>query len=191
MVVVQPRLRPDDLERLLDNGEIDPETSLELVDGEIVWLTCPKGIDHARIVVIIARLVGPFVDAIGAWLFSESVGYLVGTDNMNLRIPDMSILTKERFDIFAEGRAWGIGAPDLAVEVLSPEQYGEPYARQKVPEYLGSGAKVVWLVNPENRTVRIYEAGRADFSVYSGDAEITLDQIAPGFRVPISSFFPE
>ena len=139
---------------------------------------------------LIGRAVWPFIDAIGAWLFSESVGYLVGPGNMNLRIPDMSILTKERFAIFSEGRAWAIGAPDLAVEVLSPEQHGEPYARQKVPEYLGSGAKVVWLVNPEDRTVRVYEAGRADFTIYSGDAEITLDQIAPGFGAPISSFFP-
>ncbi len=52
-------------------------------------------------------------------------------------------------------------------------------------------AKVVWLVNPEDRTVRVYEAGKSEFAIYSGDAEITLDQIAPGFRAKVSSFFPE
>ena len=76
---------------------------------------------------------------------------------------------------------WGEEGPDLCVEVLSPEQHGEAYARSKVAEYLDSGAKVVWLVDPEQRTARVYEAGKREFATYSGDAEITLDVIAPAF----------
>ena len=60
-----------------------------------------------------------------------------------------------------------------------------------MPEYLNAGARVVWLVNPDNRTVRVFEAGSDEVRVYSGDAEVTLDQLAPGFRAPISAFFPE
>jgi Uma2 family endonuclease len=74
--------------------------------------------------------------------------------------------------------------------VLSSEQYGEPCARQKVPEYLEAGSKLAWLVNPANRTVRVFESGRDDVTAYSGDAEIALDQIVPGFRASISAFFP-
>jgi hypothetical protein len=45
-------------------------------------------------------------------------------------------------------------------------------------------------VNPEERTVRVYAAGRSEILTYTGDAEITLDRVAPGFRAPVSSFFP-
>jgi hypothetical protein len=33
--------------------------------------------------------------------------------------------------------------------------------------------------------------GNDEVRVYSGEAEITLGQLAPGFRAPISAFFPE
>src|SRR5436309_813285 len=128
-----------------------------------------------------------FADLTGGRLGVTSLYFRLGE---NLRAPDVSLTLKDRRSIFGPHRIWGIGAPDLAVEVLSPEQYGEPYARQKVPEYLNAGAKVVWLVNPENRTVRVFEAGSDEVRVYSGDAEVTLDQLAPGFRAPISAFFP-
>jgi Uma2 family endonuclease len=59
-----------------------------------------------------------------------------------------------------------------------------------VPEYLAAGAKVVWLADPDAKTVRVYEAGKAEYVIYSGDAEITLDAIGPGFRAPVSVFFP-
>jgi hypothetical protein len=47
MVKVMTLLTPDDVERMYDNGEIDPEADFELVDGEIIWLTEPKGARHA------------------------------------------------------------------------------------------------------------------------------------------------
>ncbi len=74
--------------------------------------------------------------------------------------------------------------------MLSPEQHGEAYARPKVAEYLAAGAKVVWLVDPDAQTVRVYEPNRDDYAIHSVETEITLDQIAPGFSAPVRSFFP-
>lgn len=172
---------------MLDSGEIPPDRDFELVDGEIIWLTLPSQYHNAVIMAILRHLI-PFADAIGARPGSEGLGFRLG---QNLRAPDVSLILKDRLAIARGQRRWAIEAPDLAVEVLSPEQYGEPYARQKVPEYLGAGAKLVWLVNPETRTVRVFESGSDEVRVYSGDAEITLDQLAPGFRAPVSAFFPE
>jgi hypothetical protein len=50
---------------------------------------------------------------------------------------------------------------------------------------------LVWLMNPRSRTVRVFAAGASEVAVYSGDAEITLDPLATGFRAPVSAFFPE
>ena len=81
-------------------------------------------------------------------------------------------------------------APDLAVEVLSAEQHGEPYARRKIAEYFGAGGTVVWLVDPEAKTVRAYEAGKAEHTVHSDGDLLTLDAIAPGLGSPVSASFP-
>ncbi|MBV8084585.1 MAG: hypothetical protein JO247_07195 [Chloroflexi bacterium] len=59
-----------------------------------------------------------------------------------------------------------------------------------MPEYMAAGARVVRLVSPETRTIRAFYAERDDVEVYSGDAEITLDALAPGFRASIAGFFP-
>lgn len=121
---------------------------------------------------------------------TESYLYRVAPQKRNLRAPDIALTTKERRHIFPVPKGWATEAPDLCVETLSSGQYGEAHAKPKVAEYLSAGAKVVWLVNPENQTVRVYAAGRQD-SIYPADADITLDQVAAGFRARVSSFFPE
>lgn len=182
-------LTPDDVLRMQLAGELNREEPFELVDGEIVWLTFAAW-RHGRIVGAIYLLLAPFAQRIGALVFSDGVGYRVGADLMNLRGPDVSLVTRERRHIFNNEAPWGSEAPDLAVEVLSPQQGGEGYARPKVSEYFAAGAKVVWLVNPENRTVRAYEAGKLEVLTYPETEEITLDAIAPGFRARVGDFFP-
>jgi Uma2 family endonuclease len=59
-----------------------------------------------------------------------------------------------------------------------------------VAEYLAAGSKVVWWIDPDARTVRIYEPNRDDYAVYSAEADINLDRIAPGFSARVASFFP-
>jgi len=190
MVEVTTLLTPEDVERMHDRGEIDPEADFELVDGEIVWLTKPSDPRHARIAVLIIVALHPFAQRIGAWLMDESYLYRTTAERRNLRAPDIAMTSKERLHLFPSDRGWGTEAPDLCVEILSPGEYGESYARRKVPEYLAAGAKVVWLVHPRNCTVRAFEAGRDEVATYSGEAGITLDAIAPGFQAAVSSFFP-
>ena len=189
VVVVERRISPEDLERMLDEGELDYQYELELVDGEIIYLGLPS-LYHNAVVLAILRLLFPFADTIGGRLFGEAAGFRTGPEGRNLRAPDVSLVTASRIAIVEGDGRWGLAAPDLAVEVLSPDQYVDAYARQKVPEYMAAGARVVWLVNPEARTVRAFYAARDDVEVYSGDAEITLDALAPGFRSSIAGFFP-
>jgi Uma2 family endonuclease len=189
MVVRKPLLTPADVERMLKHGEIDLDANWELVDGEIVWLS-PSNRYHGRVCAAIVVALGAFVRLIGAALLCNDPGFIVGTHRHQLRGPDVALVTRERLYILERGSTWGSEAPDLAVEVLSPEQHGEAYARPKVTEYLAAGAKVVWLVDPESRTIRVYEPNRGDYAVYSEDTEITLDAIAPGFSAPVRSFFP-
>jgi Uma2 family endonuclease len=189
MVVRKPLLKPADVEGMLRRGEIQPDASWELVDGEIVWLS-PGNHEHGWVCALIVAALAPFAARTGAALLCNDAGFIVGADRQQLRGPDVALVTKERLEILERGSTWGQAAPDLAVEVLPPELHGEAYARPKVAEYLAAGAKVVWLVDPDARTVRVYEPNRDDYAIYSAGAEITLDAIAPGFSAPVHFFFP-
>jgi len=50
--------------------------------------------------------------------------------------------------------------------------------------------EIVWLVSHENRTVRVYQAGKREFTTFSVEDEIALDAISAGFQAPVSAFFP-
>lgn len=189
MAVVQPLLTPDDVGRMFKAGELDREAQFELVNGEIIWVTFPSLYPN-RVVGAIYVLIAQFAEGIGGVAFSDGAGFRVGRDRMNIRGPDVALVSRERRHIVPRDANWGADAPDLCVEVLSPEQGGEAYAHPKITEYFDAGAKVVWLVDPEVRTLRAYETGKREFTTYAGDNEITLNMIAPGFRAPVSVFFP-
>jgi Uma2 family endonuclease len=189
MAVVQALLTPDDVARMLTAGELDREEQFELVDGEIIWLSFAS-LYHNQVCGAIYVLLLSFAKLIGGIAFVDGAGFRVGPSRMNLRGPDVALVTRERRHIVPREAMWGTEAPDLCVEVLSAEQHGEAYARPKIAEYFAAGAKLVWLVDPERRTVRAYEPGKREFTIYSVEDEIALDAIAPGFRAPVSSFFP-
>lgn len=189
MVVRKPLLTPAEFEGMLARGELDADAFLELADGEIVCLS-QANLYHNRVCIAIIAVLLPFAKRIRAELFSEGAGFMVGARCQQVRSPDVLLVTRERLRIVPAGGVLGTEAPDLAVEVLSPEQHGEAYARPKVAEYLAAGAKLVWLVDPENRTVRVYERDRTEYAIYPAEVEINLDAIAPGFSAPVHSFFP-
>lgn len=189
MVVVKPRLSPNDFVAMIERGELDENGFHELVDGEVIGVS-PPYLYHGEVVMAVVLALASFVREIGAKLFGDNVGYLVGETRQQVRCPDVSLVGADRLHIVPSDAHLGTEAPDLCVEVLSGGQRTEGYARPKVAEYFAAGAKVVWLVDTEAKTVRAYEAFRSDYGVYSGDAEINLDAVAPGFEAKISSFFP-
>jgi len=189
MAVVKPLLTVDDIERMIRNGEIDPDREFELVNGEIVWMA-PAHYPQTTICALITIELGPFAKRIGALLFDSSGGFRVGDRNHQLRAPDVSLVVKERRHIARAG-SFQSEAPDLAVEVLSDDQMGRVYQRTKTGEYFAAGAKVIWFVDYRTHSVMVYEAGKSEFTVYSESDYITLDQIAPGFSCRVSEFFPD
>jgi Uma2 family endonuclease len=77
------------------------------------------------------------------------------------------------------------GSPDLAIEVVSPSDTAK-HLKRKVSSYLQGGAKCVWIVFPEDRSVMIHTAGlvrelKAD--------QLIDDSILPGFSTPVAAFF--
>src|SRR5260221_4880252 len=75
----------------------------------------------------------------------------------NTRIPDVGYITAETAQRQDEN-SFMKGAPDLAVEVVSPSNKPEEM-HQRAGEYLSAGSKLVWIVDAETRTVDVYREG--------------------------------
>jgi Uma2 family endonuclease len=81
------------------------------------------------------------------------------------------------------------GAPDLAVEVLSPDE-GPAAVREKVAEYLAAGVALVWVVDtaPDRETVTVHRPGQPARVLGRGDL-LTGEDVLPGFRLPLAELW--
>ena len=79
------------------------------------------------------------------------------------------------------------GVPLLAVEILSPNDTVDEI-HEKVGTYLSAGMALVWIVDPYDRTVTIYQP-HAPPSFVNERQELVGDPVLPGFRVPLADLF--
>jgi Uma2 family endonuclease len=181
-VATKTRYTPEDLLTMPDGDRY------ELVDGELRdrkmsrWSSFVAG----RIYNLLMNYseTGPF-----GWVFPEGTSYQCFPDAPEkVRKADVSFIARERLPLDqATDEGHTSLAPDLAVEVLSPNDLAYEVDR-KVQEYLTARVRLVWVVNPETRTVAVY---RLDGTVsrYGERDEITGEDVLPGFRCPVAAFF--
>jgi Uma2 family endonuclease len=79
-------------------------------------------------------------------------------------------------------------APDLAVEVVSPDETMYEF-EQRLGDYQEAKIPLVWEVNPKFRFVRIHRLNR-DAERLNESAILTADPVLPGFSVLVSELFP-
>jgi len=158
----------------------------ELVRGEIVMMS-PAGSRHGSVVArLTGRLVG-FVDEhpLGT-VFGAETGFQICCNPDTVRAPDVGFVRAERVEGELPGGFFP-GAPDLAVEVLSPgDRASEVLA--KVQDWLGAGCAGVWVVDPHTRSISVYHA---DGSVAILRERDVLDggDLLPGFLLPVAEVF--
>jgi Uma2 family endonuclease len=120
-------------------------------------------------------------------VFGET-GYVLARDPDTVRGPDLSFIARERLVGFDDTKFFE-GAPDLAVEILSPSNRpGE--IRAKVAEYLTAGARLVWLVDPEHGVVTIYREFLRPRAVGAGDV-LDGEDVVPGFAIAVGQLLPQ
>ena len=80
-------------------------------------------------------------------------------------------------------------APDLAIEVVSPND--KVYVLdQKLAEYRDAGVKLIWVVNPNSRNIRVYRLDHT-FAEFLENDTITGESVIPGFSILVSELLPE
>jgi Uma2 family endonuclease len=173
VTAVKQRLTEEEFLRLPDDGR-----KYELVEGEAREV--PAGVLHDAIVMRIGFLMYPSAQKVG-FLAASSAGFKMVTGN--IRSPDVSLVLRERLPEGKPPQGFLEGAPDLAIEVLSPnEDWAE--LGQKLGEYFASGTKQVWLVDPEKHMVTVYKS-LTEVRVFYADDEISTE-LLPSFRCKVS-----
>jgi Uma2 family endonuclease len=163
------------------------EFRAELINGELITMPL-AGYPHGRIA---ARIAGPleqfvFDKDFGA-VFIADTGFKLTSNPDTVLGPDVAFVSKQRMKEIDESKVHFPGPPDLAVEVLSPGDRPNK-VRTKISQWLGFGAKQVWIVDPKFRTVAIYRS-LSDTTTFSGDAQLEADDILPGFRISLERIF--
>jgi Uma2 family endonuclease len=159
----------------------------ELLAGWILSEPHP-GFDHAAICNKVSWLLNCFVRprALGFVLVGEG-GFLLAQHPPTVRIPDVSFVRQER-GVQGVGTFRPLpGPPDLAIEVLSPSNRpAEMHA--KVADYLAAGCPLVWVIDPEHRSVAVHRNLLFPLMLNEDDV-LGGGDVLPGFSVPVREIF--
>lgn len=158
----------------------------ELVDGEIV--VSPAGMRHGRIVVKLTGRLDSYVDKkrLGM-VFDSSTGFrmLAG----NVRSPDVSFVSTARLPEGGIPKGFGEFGPDLAVEVLSPDDR-EADLFKKLGEYFAVGVRLIWVIDPDRECAVAYRSLTQTRQIAARDF-LDGEDVVPGFRCRLSGILVE
>ena len=157
----------------------------ELVAGVIVAEPFPTA-HHDRTFRRLLGILGDFVQTRELGEVFGETGYVLARDPDTVRGPDLSFVSRERLSNFDDARFFS-GAPDLAVEILSPSNRREEM-HAKVADYLAAGACLVWVVDPKKRSVTVYRSLLAPRRLGLSDS-LGGEDVLPGLEIPIDSIF--
>jgi Uma2 family endonuclease len=154
----------------------------ELIDGEPVEMMATGGESGWTSGILFAELLNHVRSRELGWVFPPETGFVLFPDRDTVRSPDAAFVAGDRLERPPKG--FIPLAPDLAVEVLSPSDRMAD-ALGKVAMYLEAGVRLVWLVDPERRTVSIFSQYTPPFMLRDGDT-LSGGDVLPEFARPIS-----
>jgi Uma2 family endonuclease len=160
----------------------------ELVDGTLVEK--PVGIVESLLATALIRILGNYVA-------EHKLGVLSGPDGpfrlrMGLvRFPDIAYIPWDRLPgNLTELPAIASLVPTLAVEVLS-ESNTRREMELKRQDYFRAGVQLVWIIDPESRSVEVYRTPQAPEKVLRGTDAIDGAEVLPGFTLTVERLFAE
>lgn len=157
---------------------------VELVRGRLVRESGP-GFRHGRIVVRLAHRLESYTIASGKGAVVTEVRFLLEEDPPTVRLPDLAFLAEVPPDEDVD--SYSLPSPDLAVEVLSPSNRATEI-QDKVLGYLAAGTRLVWVVDPDTRSVTVYRSCQ-DANVLTAEGILDGGDTLPGFEMSVAELF--
>ena len=174
---------------------ITPEQLLRMPDGDLYELVAGK-LKERNLGYKSGRVSGQLLYLLLQYVREHNLGRVANADASfqcypddptKVRRPDISYLSFATLPPDQEPTGHCRVAPDLAVEVNSPNDVFEDVAF-KAGEYLAAGVKLVWVVDPLTETVYVYSPGGGGRILTNRD-ELTGEEVLPGFACPVSELF--
>ena len=159
----------------------------EIINGELINMG-NSGALHGYVCSTLMILLGGYVRQhnLGAMLDSSTAFKM---KNGNKRYPDIAFFAKERLQgIAVLPSGYLEGAPDLAVEVLSPGNTVEEID-DKLTEYFENGSRLVWVINPTQHYVLVYRSAQEPDRLLKGKDSLDGEEVIPDFTLAIADLF--
>jgi len=162
------------------------EGRFELVRGEPRERAVPT-YRHGRVGVTTTVVVGGFVHQHKLGDLIQDGGFVFQRDPDTVFLPDLSFVRADRVPSPDQQQGYPDLVPDLVVEVLSPSNTPSETA-EKVRIYLDTGVRLVWLLDPLQRSVTVHTP---DGGARTLDSDDILDggDVLPGFSVRVGELF--
>lgn len=178
----------DELIRLDSEGKF-----FEVANGELVPMS-PVGYEHSELTFHVAKLLDSIVrDRKLGYVHPDNLIYVLARNEAEgleiARIPDVSFIRRGRSPKDFDRKRPFPGAPNLAVEVISPSET-ETVTLAKVRDYLRYGSEEVWVLFPDAQEVYQYRSSDPKtIHVYTGDDVIDTTALFPGLMLKTSDLF--
>ena len=181
MSYATPLVTAEELERLPED-----EYRYELVEGRLIRMS-PVAPLHGSLAATFIMLLTQHVKAHKLGAVGTEVGFKLASNPDTVRAPDVSFIRRERIAPTGFRKGFWQGSPDLAVEVLSPDD-SPSEIQTKVEEYLRSGSLAVLIVDPDDESVGIHRRLAVPVKRTREDV-LDLDDIVPGFCCRVRDIF--
>jgi Uma2 family endonuclease len=182
MATANQLVTAEELLRMPDDGY-----RYELVRGELRKMA-PAGHLHGRIAINVTTPLDQHVRAhnLGT-VYAAETGFKLASNPDVVRAPAVAFIRRERVEEVGDVEGYWPGAPDLAVEVISPsDTYSD--VQEKVFDWIEAGTRMVVLVMPRKRTVTIYRS-LTDIVMLTGHDTLDGGDVVPGWKIPVSEVF--
>lgn len=178
----QNLLTADDLTKQPDDG-----SRYELVKGVLQKMP-PAGFEHGICAAEIGSKLNMYVKRhkLG-YVCGAETGFRIAQNPDTVRAPDAAFVCQTSIERQGIVKGYWEGAPDLAIEVISP---GDTYAEvaEKVEAWLTAGCRMVWVINPRRETVEVYRPN-ADFTILRGTDILDGGDVVEGFQCSVQDIF--
>ncbi len=159
----------------------------EIVNGELIDMG-NSGAKHGYVCSTLMILLGGYVriQKLGA-MFDSSTAFKM--KNGNKRSPDISFVSKERLQGLEElPDGFLDGAPELAIEILSPGNTVEEI-HDKLVEYFENGTRLAWVIHPTEQYILVYRSAKEPERLLKSSDSLDGEDVVPNFSLPVAELF--
>jgi len=181
--IVAPKIWTDEeFMALPDDGH-----HYEIINGELIDMGNSGALHGYVCSLALAALAGYILPKKLGVILDSSTAFKM--KNGNKRSPDIAFFAKERLQGMAVLPSGYLeGAPDLAVEVLSPGNTVEEI-EDKLTEYFENGSRLVWVIHPTQHYVLVYRSAQEPDRLLKEKDSLDGEEVIPGFTLAIADLF--